>query len=363
MKKLLLLTLVTVIYSVAFSQTYTQYFESGKFKFENKAYRDAIVDFDNAIEINPNIEEAHIYRGCALDALNEPFDAMAAYKKAIEINPKNSDSYSNVGSDYFDLENYYPAIQFFNKAIELNSKVAVYYTNRGVAKDALFDYRGAIQDYNQAILLNPKDHRAYLMRGVAKQLLVNYKEAILDYTKCIEINPKESKAYFNRGICKVYLKQKESGCLDLSKAGEMGNNEAYNSIKKYCQGSMQSDSELNNNKSTYYSQKEKPSSYTNQVVAIKSFLDKYSLQILKSGSRVSFKDYSKTLVINDNPLPLAQLDIFIETEDNKVYVHFKCKSEGNCLEGTRGIEEHSLMIPFVNKIKGMEFISLIEKLM
>ena len=34
---------------------------------------------------------------------------------------------------------------------------------------------------------------------------------------------------------KLKLGQKESGCLDLSRAGELGYNEAYEAIKKYCQ--------------------------------------------------------------------------------------------------------------------------------
>jgi hypothetical protein len=37
-----------------------------------------------------------------------------------------------------------------------------------------------------------------------------------------------------RAYSKLYLKQKKSACLDLSKAGELGLEEAYEEIKKYC---------------------------------------------------------------------------------------------------------------------------------
>jgi tetratricopeptide (TPR) repeat protein len=362
MKKILLLLFTTLSYSVVYSQTYQQYFNSGQLKFDRQDFRGAINDFDKAIEINPNKEEAHINRGLVLDKLNEPFDAIMAYKKAIEINPNNSDMYFNIGQDNFILKDYLTAIQYYNKAIELNSKDGDYFTNRGITKDALSDYRGAIQDYNQAILLNPSDDRAYLMRGVAKYELYNLKEAIIDLTKSIELNPNESMAFYDRGLCKVKLKEKESGCLDFSKAGEMGNTEAYNSINKYCQGKMQNDSESNLNQTANNSPKEKPSTHSSSVVEIKSFLDKYSLMIVKIGNKVGFKDNSKTLVINDYPLPLTKLDIFLETVANKYYVKFKCKSGGNCLEGTTGEAEQSLMIPFVNKMKCMEFISMIENL-
>ena len=55
-----------------------------------------------------------------------------------------------------------------------------------------------------------------------------------DYTKAIELNPKDADSYNNRGLLKLSLGQKDSGCLDLSKAGELGNEVAYDAIKKFC---------------------------------------------------------------------------------------------------------------------------------
>ena len=63
----------------------------------------------------------------------------------------------------------------------------------------------------------------------------DYNGAIKDYNLAIEINPKFSRAYYHRGLTKLILDQKDSGCLDLSKASELGDAEAYDAIKKYCQ--------------------------------------------------------------------------------------------------------------------------------
>jgi len=41
-------------------------------------------------------------------------------------------------------------------------------------------------------------------------------------------------AYYNRGLTLIYLQDNEKGCLDMSKAGELGMQEAYPVIKKYC---------------------------------------------------------------------------------------------------------------------------------
>jgi hypothetical protein len=42
-------------------------------------------------------------------------------------------------------------------------------------------------------------------------------------------------AYFNRGLVLIYLKDREKGCIDLSRAGELGVQDAYGVIKKYCE--------------------------------------------------------------------------------------------------------------------------------
>ena len=43
-----------------------------------------------------------------------------------------------------------------------------------------------------------------------------------------------AEAYYNRGLVLIYVKDREKGCLDMSKAGELGIEDAYSVIKKYC---------------------------------------------------------------------------------------------------------------------------------
>ena len=59
--------------------------------------------------------------------------------------------------------------------------------------------------------------------------------SIESYTKAIELYPYMGDAYFNRGLVLIYLKDREKGCIDLSRAGELGVEEAYSVINKYCE--------------------------------------------------------------------------------------------------------------------------------
>ncbi|MBC8486419.1 MAG: tetratricopeptide repeat protein [Bacteroidetes bacterium] len=113
------------------------------------------------------------------------------------------------------------------------------YFKMGLAKDKIGDYKGAILDYNKAIELYPEDKYAYNNyvynnRGVCKYELGDYRGAILDCNKAIELDPEFMYAYYNRGLCKYELGDIDGACLDFSKAGELGNMDAYNVIKEYC---------------------------------------------------------------------------------------------------------------------------------
>ena len=74
----------------------------------------------------------------------------------------------------------------------------------------------------------------YFCRAISKEKLEDFRGALSDYTNEIEIDPKASAPYFNRGIVKLTLKDKDGACLDWSKAGELGQENAYETIKIYC---------------------------------------------------------------------------------------------------------------------------------
>ena len=113
-------------------------------------------------------------------------------------------------------------------------QTAIEYFNKAVDKDELKDYRGAIEDYTKAIELNSEYSNAYLGRGSSKPNLQDNTGAIEDYTKAIELDPNYSDAYYNRGLSKNSLNDKNGACLDWIKAEELGDVDAYDLIKPYC---------------------------------------------------------------------------------------------------------------------------------
>ena len=98
-----------------------------------------------------------------------------------------------------------------------------------------YDYTDAVRDMKAASELTPQLPYAFYNLGNLYCLSSEHVSSISSYTKAIELYPYMADAYFNRGLVLIYLKDKEKGCIDLSRAGELGIQDAYGIIKKYCE--------------------------------------------------------------------------------------------------------------------------------
>ena len=97
-----------------------------------------------------------------------------------------------------------------------------------------YDYSEAIDDLRQAIAILPDIPYLYFDLGNLHCLNSQLVEAMEDYDMAIKLYPYMGDAYLNRGLVLIYLKDKEKGCIDLSRAGELGVEDAYSIIGRYC---------------------------------------------------------------------------------------------------------------------------------
>ena len=98
-----------------------------------------------------------------------------------------------------------------------------------------YDYTDAIEDMKRAAEIVPNLPYVYYNLGNLYCLSSEHVNSIENYNRAIELYPYMGDAYFNRGLVLIYLKDKEKGCIDLSRAGELGVQDAYGVIKKYCE--------------------------------------------------------------------------------------------------------------------------------
>lgn len=198
----------------------------------------ANADIDIAIEINPKFINAYKTRAqYKLNMVSNDIKAMVDYNIILELDPKDVEYYKLRGKlkgDVLLLRDFRGAIEDYSKAIEINPNDVDAYYWRAENKLTLNDFKGAVEDYTKIIKLNSDNGFYYRIRGEAKFKMNNFKGAIEDYTKAIDRDSKDNAAYYDRGLANIKLGQKDNGCMDLSKSGELGNENAYTAIQKYC---------------------------------------------------------------------------------------------------------------------------------
>ena len=205
------------------------YYRKGTDKYKANNYKNAIVDFNKTIELNPGHVRAHRKRGYAKYQLEDYAGAIEDYTDAIELNPEGADLYKGRGGVKFKLG---------------ESK-----RNGGDTEEVQSLYQAAIDDYTYAIKLNPEDTDLYSNRGGVKFKLAKfdggdtqkaqnlYQAAIDDCTHAIKIDPENAGAYNNRGFANATLgdiasergeSEKaqslyQAGCTDYYKSIELKN--------------------------------------------------------------------------------------------------------------------------------------------
>jgi Flp pilus assembly protein TadD len=152
---------------------------------------EAIKDFDQAIQLDPNFAIAYYNRGSSYQVLGQYEHANQDYDRAIQLNPNFTFAYNSRGASYHALGQYERAIQDYDKAIQLDPNLAVAYYNRGTSYHALGQYERAIQDYDRAIQLDPNFAIVYYNRGTSYQGLGKTVEAETDFQKYEELTGKK----------------------------------------------------------------------------------------------------------------------------------------------------------------------------
>jgi len=96
LKKSILVLFICLIPVLALAQTPEEYFFSGFDKTKISDWKGALQDFNKAIELNPNFEEAYVGRAIVMMHMGDNKGALLELNKAINLNPNLSDAYGKL---------------------------------------------------------------------------------------------------------------------------------------------------------------------------------------------------------------------------------------------------------------------------
>jgi len=151
MRKVLLTLLSFSASAIVFAQTATYQYNRGSYLAASGSFAEAIPYYDEAIKLNPGMEEAWFSRGEAKYRLADYRGAIDDFSKALALNPKDRDAFFFRAACNGKLADLSSSIIDYSQAIAISPDFAQAYVNRGNAKFKLNDKEGACQDWEKAV--------------------------------------------------------------------------------------------------------------------------------------------------------------------------------------------------------------------
>ena len=196
-------------------------------------FKNYILFFNEKIKNNNKESQNFLSRGifyCLIDDYNK---SITDLQKAGELNDKNALTFFTIANCRLKMTEMIEEFNQNSDALTVSIKKDPVQA-KGTVVETVTDYTQVLKDYETCLQLNPKFPYAYFNRAYVKCKMKDYTGALDDLNKAIDIEKDFGEAYFNRGLTRIYLDDVEGGAIDLSKAGELGIQDAYNIIKRYC---------------------------------------------------------------------------------------------------------------------------------
>ena len=158
---------------------------------------EAVASFHKALQIKPDIAEAHYNLGGAFSDLGKHEEAVSSYRRALEIKPDYAEAHNNVGNALGDLGKHEDAIASYQRALKLKPDYAKAHRNLGNALKHLGKHGEAVASFHIALQVKPDDADAHYNLGDTLLLNGDFEAGWKEYEWRWQIEQlKNSRRYF-----------------------------------------------------------------------------------------------------------------------------------------------------------------------
>lgn len=176
-----------------------QYLDSGNRYFGEKKYKEAVVEYRNAIQQDPKFGEARYKLAESYAKLNDPGNAYREYVRAADLLPDNIEAQVKAGTFLLLAGQSEDAKTRADKVLAKDPKNTQAQVLRANALAGLKDLDGAIREVSEAIEMDPKQASTYSNLGALQLAAGKQVEAEAAFKKAVEMNGKDVAAQLALG--------------------------------------------------------------------------------------------------------------------------------------------------------------------
>jgi serine/threonine protein kinase/tetratricopeptide (TPR) repeat protein len=182
-----------------------------------------------ALELAPNLAEAHAARGFALELARRYDDAAAEFEQALRINPDLFDALYLYARSAFSAGRIEKSVELFRRAGDARSEdfqsmilLGQSLNILGRAAEAREAIREGVRRAERALELNPTDSRALSLGGTALGDLGEADRALRWSARALELYPDEQSVLINGACLRAKLGRKAEALEILERVFERG---------------------------------------------------------------------------------------------------------------------------------------------
>jgi len=149
-------------------------------------------------------------KGRSLDCLGHKEEAIVCYEQAIELNPEDPISWFNKGISLHNFNRYEEAILCFNEALKRDKSDWKIWHYKGNTLNQIQCYEEAITCLEKAISINPQSSESWYYKGLSFASLNQLEEEISCIKKSLEIEPKNARAWQIKATAEVMLDREDA---------------------------------------------------------------------------------------------------------------------------------------------------------
>ncbi|MEM6264326.1 MAG: tetratricopeptide repeat protein [Bacteroidota bacterium] len=190
-------------------------------------YHSAISILDKGLSIDKGNSSFYLAKAKALEAINQPAEALAILKAARTLSPQNLELLMRQASLSVSLKEYESALQAFNILAQKRRNDPIVLTSRSYVLIQLGEFEKALRDCDAALEADTTFYLTHSNRGLANLRMGNLEAAEQDLLNTLRLNPDHPYAYRNLALLRIAQKYLDQACEAIHKGIELGFTETF----------------------------------------------------------------------------------------------------------------------------------------